>query len=233
MCLFSPMRLIYRGIGPIYKNSAWNRRKYIQEVQGRTEESEDFHMELRVVTLENGMKAVTWDKPAPTPEQSAFAAELERVAEAAKKAEASGSTKEQAAWSSLTPTSKEILERMKAEEPDITEEEWDRLKRELAAIGLISQNDLAHTVNGAVVVGKLERGASGEFFGAGSVTIKEAAPNFEIEWIGDPLKYMNEWIWELRKQMNEVPGRAGQVESYEKLYNVVSKLLEMAVGSAL
>lgn len=190
-------------------------------------------MELRVVTLENGMKTVTWDKPEPTPDQSAFAAELERVAEAAKKAEASGSTKEQAAWISLTPASKEILERMKAEKSDITEEEWDRLKQELAAIGLISQNDLAHTVNGAVVVGKLEQGASGEFFGAGSFTLIDEAPNFEIEWTGDPLKYLDAWMRELRKQMNEVPGRSEQFESYERLNHVLSKLLEMAAGSAL
>lgn len=182
-------------------------------------------MELRMITLENGMKAVVGDKPKPTPEQSAFAAELDRVAEAAKQAEASGSTKVQAAWSSMTPSSKAVLERMKAEEPDITEEECDRLKQELSAMGLISRNDLARTGNHVVVVGKL--GPSGEFTGPqASAVIVGEAPNFEIEWIGNPLKYMNEWMRELRKQMDKIPGRAEQVESYEKLHSVVSSLLE-------
>lgn len=71
-------------------------------------------MELSVITLQNGMRAVVGGKPEPTPEQSAFAAELEQAAEAAKRAEASGSTKVQAAWCCMTPSSKSVLERMKA-----------------------------------------------------------------------------------------------------------------------
>lgn len=182
-------------------------------------------MELRVITLENGMKAVVGDKPASTPEQSAFAAELERVTKAAKQAGASGSTKVQAAWSSMTPSSKAVLERMKAEDSNITEEEWDRLKRELSAMGLISGNDFDHTANNLVVVGKLA--PSGEFFTPPSASIETSeAPNFEIEWTGNPLKYLNEWMRELRKQMDTIPGRAEQVESYEKLYSVLSSLLE-------
>lgn len=182
-------------------------------------------MELRMITLENGMRAVVGDRPAPTPEQSAFAAELERVTEAAKQAEASGSTKVQAAWSSMTPSSKAVLERMKAEEPNITEEEWSRLKQELLAMGLISRDDFGHTVNNLVVVGKLA--PSGEFLTPVSASIKTSeAPNFEIKWTGNPLKYMNEWMRELRKQVDTVPGRAEQVKSYEKLYSVLSSLLE-------
>lgn len=182
-------------------------------------------MELSVITLENGMRAVVGDKPAPTPEQSAFAAELSRVAEAAKQAEASGSTKVQAAWRCMTPSSKSVLERMKAGEADITEEEWDRLKQELAAMGLTSRNDLFHTTNNIVVTGKL--GPSGEpLLSTGTCNKASESPNFEIEWTGNPLKYMNEWMRELRKQMNNIPGRAEQVESCEKLYSVVSSLLK-------
>lgn len=202
-------------------------------------------MELRVITLENGMKLVgSADKPAPTPEQSAFAAELERVAEAAKQAEASGSTKLQAAWSSLTPSSKEVLERMKSEEPNITEEEWDRLKRELAAMGLISGDDLMRTTNNAVV-GKVDMDQVEDWdclmLGSGSVTLigtydeymalrSSGILTFDIEWTGDPLKYMDMWLQALRRQMDGFPGRAEQVESYEKLYNVLSQLLETAGG---
>ena len=182
-------------------------------------------MELRMITLENGMRAVVGDKPKPTPEQSAFAAELNRAAEAAKQAEAAGSTKVQAAWSSMTPGSKVVLERMKAEEPDVTEEEWNRLKRELLAMGLISGSDFDHTANHLVVAGKLS--PSGEFLSRPiAYIVNNEAPNFEIDWTGNPLKYMNEWMRELRKQMNSIPGRAEQVKSYEKLYSVVSSLLE-------
>ena len=63
-----------------------------KEVQGPHAESEDFDMSLRMITLENGWTGVVDDKPAKASGTGAsgFAAELDRAAQTAKQAEASG-----------------------------------------------------------------------------------------------------------------------------------------------
>ena len=203
-------------------------------------------MELRTIKLENGMTAVVGDRPAPTPAQSAFAAELARVAEAAKQAEAAGSTKLQAVYSSLTPISKAVLDRLKAGMANVTKEEWNNLRRELKETGLISGEEYFYTDPDIVVLGDVgdfmdEKGA---FIGGCCTVTYEKAGRWNgfggIEWGGDPFEYLDQWLEMLRKERDawdaavladgithDTSARTRQIEAHEKVSGLVKELMEL------
>lgn len=185
-------------------------------------------MDMKMVTLENGLRAVVADKPAASPESSAFAEQLAQVAQAAQQAQAAGSTKLQAAWSSLTPGSRDVLERLRAaqerlkaaedDEPDaagaegpgITTEEWNNLCRELHAMGLLTNSELFHANPDIIVVGKLDPNGSPAAGLAELNGMLNAAPNIyweDISWNGDPLQFFKRWLDALYSQRELLNGQ--------------------------
>lgn len=199
-------------------------------------------MDMRMVTLENGMRAVVSDRTSGTGSAGAsgFASQLNKAAEAAAKAEASGDTGLKAAYDRLSDVSKAVLSRLKAGAADITKGEWDDLRRELKELGLISEAEYFYTHPDIVVLGKAE-----DFQDGGVVVVSEGpAVSFgyeTTEWTGDPFQYLDLWLELLRRERDlwaeaaqqygkplDISARTRQIEAHEKVSGLVRELMELA-----
>lgn len=207
-------------------------------------------MELEMITMKNGAKiaGIVASNPANRG-TSGFDAELARVTEAAKQAEASGGTKMQAACSSLTPSSKAVLERINAGASNVTKDEWKRLRQELAAAGLMTQDELFYSDPDIVYVGDIAdavtdaNGVIGLLGCSATQTDMSPSPSgnfWGIDWSGDPLKYLDQWLKALRKEQEHLnrqfrPDGTSydtsfynkQIEANEKVSDLVKSLLEL------
>lgn len=204
-------------------------------------------MNMELVTLKNGMKlnGVVSDRPARPAGASGFAAQLAQVAEAAKQAEASGSTKLQAAYNSLTPGSKAVLGRISVGASDITKDEWKRLRQELAAAGLLTQDELFYSDPDIVVLGDAGDFADGTGFISGCYTVSyEETGGWEtyadIKWGGDPFEFLDQWLEMLCRERDawdkadwsdgverDTAARTRQIEAHEKVSNLVKQLIKL------
>ena len=211
---------------------------------------------MQTITLKNGAKlncVVSDRSDTDQTAASGFAAELNRVSEAAKQAEAAGSTKLQAAFSSLTPSSKAVLERMKAGASDVTEDEWNRLRQELAAAGLMTQDELFYSDLHIVYIGNILEAtdvvtdANGviQIWGCSAAQTNLISPSlsedyWNIEWTGDPLQYLGQWLKALQEQQDHLSKQfrpdgtsydtsfyTKQIEANEKVSALVRSLLEL------
>lgn len=209
-------------------------------------------MDLKMgqVTLKNGWTAVVSERQAAAMGKgmrSGFAAELNKMTEAAAEAEASTNVDLKAAYDRLSADSKAVLSRLKAGTANVAKEEWNSLRREMKETGLISKEEYFYTDPDIVVLGNAgdfmdEKGA---FISGGGCTVTyEKTGRWDgyddIKWGGDPFEYLDQWLEMLRQERDawdsatwsdgikmDISARTRQIEAHEKVSDLVKSLLEL------
>lgn len=146
---------------------------------------------------------------------SDFAAQMEKLADTLALADPADDPTLKAAYDQLSTASKGVLNRMKAGQTDITQDEWTDLCRELKDAGLITEADFARTRSDLriVPIGYVDGNGDRVLYGNIPVLSKGLLGGEERtdgysglsktwtvnDWSGDPLRYFDEWIESLRK----------------------------------
>ena len=142
-------------------------------------------------------------------------------------------------YEQLSYESKDVLSRMKAGQSDVDMAEWINLCRELKDAGVITEEDFSNA-RPDMKLGVLPK--PGLYWSPEGVELHLTA-NDDVEWKGDPLKYLDEWMASLGKlrtawaaaigpdgshpteYVNELNGCIG---SCAKVANVVSSIMALA-----
>lgn len=146
---------------------------------------------------------------------SDFAAQMEKLADTLALADPADDPTLKAAYDQLSTASKGVLNRMKAGQTDITQDEWTDLCRELKDAGLITEADFARTRSDLriVPIGYVDGNGDRVLYGNIPVLSKGLLGGEERtdgysglsktwtvnDWSGNPLRYFDEWIESLRK----------------------------------
>ena len=146
---------------------------------------------------------------------SDFAAQMEKLADTLSLADPVGDPTLKAAYDQLSTTSKTVLNRMKAGQTDITQDEWTDLCRELKDIGLISDSDFARTRADLriVPIGYIDDNGGRVLYdsipvlSSGLLGTEDRINGYSglskiwavNDWSGDPLRYFDEWVESLSK----------------------------------
>ena len=166
----------------------------------------------------NGSSRLSQLQPPYTPNKkngSDFAAQMEKLADTLALADPADDPTLKAAYDQLSAASKGVLNRMKAGQTDITQDEWTDLCRELKDAGLITDADFARTRSDLriVPIGYVDGNGDRVLYGNIPVLSKgllgdearaDGYSGFSKtwtvnDWSGDPLRYFDEWIESLRE----------------------------------
>ena len=146
-------------------------------------------------------------------EKTRNAAMMEKVKDSVEKTQYD--TQLKLAYEHLSPSSKNVLERLNTGKNDITKDEWMGLSKELKDAGLITESDFHYSrADGHLIpIGYYDE--SGNFvkydtppmlveelrtlskmFQSSSVSSREAWQLVD-DWTGDPFEYLDSWVSEL------------------------------------
>ena len=145
----------------------------------------------------------------------------------------------QDAYEQLSDESKDVLSRMKAGQSDVDMVEWVNLCRELKDAGVITEEEFSN-VRPDMKLGVLPK--PGLYWSPAGVDLHLTA-NDDVEWKGDPLKYLDEWMASLGKLRTAWAAAIGPdgnhpteyvnelnscIGSCAKVANVVSNIMALA-----
>lgn len=105
-------------------------------------------MDMRTGTIGNGVQSAVWRTRATAKDgggSSGFAAQMAALTDSMTLADPTGDPTLRAAYDQLSAASRDVLERMKAGQGEVTQDEWTGLCRELKDAGIISESDFAYT----------------------------------------------------------------------------------------
>lgn len=110
-----------------------------------------------------------------------------------------------AAYDQLSPSSKGILNRMKAGQADITQDEWTSLCRELKDAGMMTESDFAYARADLRIVplGFMDGKAFNVTQNPASL-ISPLGGRDEPKWMGDPLAFFDQWIEAMYKWRSDL-----------------------------
>ena len=145
----------------------------------------------------------------------------------------------QDAYEQLSDESKDVLSRMKAGQSDVDMAEWINLCRELKDAGIITEEEFSN-VRPDMKLGVLPK--PGLYWSPAGADLHLTA-NDDVEWKGDPLKYLDEWMASLGKLRTAWAAAIGPdgnhpteyvnelnscIGSCAKVANVVSNIMALA-----
>lgn len=187
---------------------------------------------------------------------SSFAAQMKKLTDTMTLTDPVENPTLKAGYDQLSTASKGVLDRMKAGQTDISQDEWTNLCRELKEAGLITESDFLYTRADLriVPIGYLDRNGNTVLYDSnlmpgGLLEMNSRYNNCSglsktttvNDWSGDPLQYLDKWIESLRmwrsdlaSQRNEDGTRryddfspiSNNIDSCQKVSNLVKMLMK-------
>lgn len=149
----------------------------------------------------NNNAGISWPQAAMVSQKGAsgFHAQIEKLKETLMKTDTvtlnnpTGIPTLHDAYEQLSDESKDVLSRMKAGQSDVDMVEWVNLCRELKDAGVITEEEYSN-VRPDMKLGVLPE--PGLYWSPAGVDLHLSD---DVEWKGDPLKYLDEWMASLGK----------------------------------